>query len=51
MLSIVDSHLSDVFEGSKINCSLCDMMLTTVLLTPTNPQVLNLESASLKCQQ
>jgi hypothetical protein len=48
MLAIGGLVLFWVSESSKINCSVCNMMLTVVLPIPINRQVLNLESASLK---
>ena len=45
----MDTLLSfEVSGSSKINCSICNLMLTVVVLIPNNRQVLNLESASLK---
>jgi uncharacterized membrane protein len=36
MLAIVDLVLFWVSESGKINCSICNMMLTMVLLIPIN---------------
>jgi LSD1 subclass zinc finger protein len=48
MLAINDLLSFEVSGSSKINCSICNLMLTVVVLIPNNRQVLDLESASLK---